>query len=76
MTASFITEIDCGAIYINFKEFLKELKDGPVGKLENHELIKSKGLSISESIGSDDSRDSASLKSQLKEGNKILTEAL
>ena len=62
VTASFITELNKGTILINFKEFLAELKEGPVGKIENLDLMRSKGLSISESINSDDSKDSAEMK--------------
>ena len=55
LTASYIKEFKKGVIFIDFKEFLTELKDVSPTKVENLELLRSKGLSISESIGSEDS---------------------
>ena len=51
---------------------MAELKDGPVGKIENIELMRSKGLSISESIGSDDSKDSLELRKLARSSEKLV----
>lgn len=62
VTASYFTEIDRGVIFINFREFLQELKDSAAGKYDLEMMRVKNGLSISESIGSDDSKDSADFK--------------
>ena len=49
-----------------------ELREGPVGKIENMDLMRSKGLSISESIGSDDSKDSSEIRKQLRSSEKLI----